>query len=102
MTPFVIVGLARGNVKKMTHDEHALPIPRGEAERRFVLIRLQVELLRRGMSQRELAERAHVNEASVSRICHGREAAYPERGRRIAVALGWTGDPEGLFEEVDA
>ena len=54
------------------------------------------------MSQRELAERAHVNEASVSRILHGKEKAYPERGRRIAVALGWTGDPEELFEEVDA
>lgn len=54
------------------------------------------------MSQRELAERAHVNEASVSRILHGKEPAYPERGRRIAAALGWTGDPEELFEEVDA
>lgn len=63
---------------------------------------MQVELLRRGMSQRELAERAHVNEASVSRILHGKEPAYPERGRRIAAALGWTGDPEELFEEVDA
>ena len=66
------------------------------------MVRLQLELLRRGISQRELAERAHVNEASVSRILHGKEPAYPERGRRIAVALGWTGDPEGLFEEVDA
>lgn len=64
------------------------------------MVRLKLELLRRGMSQRELAERAHVNEASVSRICHGREAAYPERGRRIARALGWTGDPTELFEEL--
>ena len=53
------------------------------------------------MSQRELAERAHVNETSLSRIIHGREPAYPERGRRIAVALGWTGDPTVLFEEVE-
>ena len=66
------------------------------------LVRLKLELLRRGISQRELAERAHVNETSLSRIIHGREPAYPERGRRIAVALGWTGDPEELFEEVDA
>jgi plasmid maintenance system antidote protein VapI len=66
------------------------------------LIRLQVELLRRGMSQRELAKRAHVHEASVSRICRGKELACHERGRRIARALGWTGDPAGLFEEVDA
>lgn len=53
------------------------------------------------MSQRELAERAHVHEASISRICRGKEPAYPERGRRIAVALGWTGDPAELFEEVE-
>lgn len=64
--------------------------------------RLQVELIRRGMSQRELAERAHVNETSLSRIIHGREPAYPKRGERIARALGWTGDPAPLFEEVDA
>jgi transcriptional regulator with XRE-family HTH domain len=54
------------------------------------------------MSQRELAKRAHVNEASISRICRGKEPAYTKRGERIAAALGWTGDPEQLFEEVDA
>lgn len=53
------------------------------------------------MSQRELAERAHVNEASISRICRGKEPAYPKRGERIAAAFGWTGDPEELFEEVE-
>ena len=52
------------------------------------------------MSQRELAERAHVNETSLSRIIHGREPAYPKRGERIAAALGWTGDPTELFEEL--
>ena len=66
------------------------------------MVRLKLELLRRGMSQRELAERAHVHEASISRICHGKESACHERGRRIAAALGWTGDPAELFEEVDA
>lgn len=35
MTPAVIVRPAREDVKKMGHDEHALPIPRGEAERRL-------------------------------------------------------------------
>lgn len=66
------------------------------------MIRLQLELLRRDMSQRELAKRAHVNEASISRICRGKEPAYTKRGERIAAALGWTGDPAQLFEEVDA
>lgn len=64
------------------------------------MTRLQLELLRRDMSQRELAKRAHVNEASISRICHGREPAYPKRGERIARALGWTGDPAELFMDV--
>ena len=66
------------------------------------MTRLQLELLRRDMSQRELAKRAHVNEASISRICRGKEPAYTKRGERIAAALGWTGDPTELFEEVDA
>lgn len=66
------------------------------------MVRLKLELLRRDMSQRELAERAHVNEASISRICRGKEPAYTKRGERIAAALGWTGDPAELFEEVDA
>lgn len=65
------------------------------------MTRLQIELLRRGVSQKELAERAGVNEASLSRICNGKEPAYPKRGKRIADALGWAGDPAGLFEEVD-
>ena len=52
------------------------------------------------MSQRELAERAHVNEASISRICRGKEPAYPKRGERIARALGWTGDSAELFMDV--
>ena len=88
---------ARKSVKKLTAS---FPARRGRTG--VVLNRLQVELIRRGMSQRELAERAHVNEASVSRILHGKESAGAERGRRIAVALGWTGDPAGLFEEVAA
>ena len=92
-----MLNLARKSVKKLTTS---FPARRGRTE--VVLNRLQVELIRRGMSQRELAERAHVNEASVSSILHGKAKAYPERGRRIAVALGWTGDPEELFEEVDA
>ncbi|MCI1497812.1 MAG: XRE family transcriptional regulator [Coriobacteriaceae bacterium] len=65
------------------------------------MTRLQIELLRRGVSQKELAERAGVNEASLSRICNGKEPAYPKRGKRIADALGWAGDPAELFEEVD-
>lgn len=65
------------------------------------MTRLQLELLKRGVSQRELAERTGVNEASLSRICNGKEPAYPRRGKRIAEALGWAGDPQELFKGVD-
>lgn len=64
------------------------------------MTRLQLELLRSGVSQRELAERAGICESSLSRICHGKEPAYPNRGKRIAEALGWAGDPAELFAEV--
>ena len=55
----------------------------------------------RGMSQSELARQAEVNQTSLSRIINGLEPAYPKRGKRIADALGWEGDPEELFKEVE-
>lgn len=62
--------------------------------------RIQYELLRQGITQRELARKARVNETSLSRICNGKEPAFPRRGKRIADALGWTVDPMALFEEM--
>ena len=55
---------------------------------------------RKGVSQAKLARLAEVNQTSLSRIENGKEPAYPRRGRRIADALGWEGDPAELFEEV--
>lgn len=55
---------------------------------------------RKGVSQAKLARLAGVNQTSLSRIENGKEPAYPRRGRRIADALGWEGDPSELFEEV--
>ena len=51
----------------------------------LLVTRLQYELLRQGVSQRELARKARVNKTSLSRICNGKEPAYPARGKRIAV-----------------
>lgn len=53
-----------------------------------------------GMSQAALARAAEVNQSSMSRIENGLEPAYSHRGKRIADALGWKGDPAELFEEV--
>lgn len=58
------------------------------------------ERKKKGLSQSKLARLADVNSSSMSRIENGKEPAYPRRGKRIADALGWAGDPMELFEEV--
>lgn len=64
------------------------------------MIKLAFELKRLGYSQSECARRAGINQASLSRIMNGHEPAFPHRSKRIAVAIGWKGDPAELFEEV--
>lgn len=63
--------------------------------------RVTVERQKLGMSQAKLARLAEVNQSCMSRIENGKEEAYPNRGKRIADALGWKDDPEKLFEEVE-
>lgn len=65
------------------------------------MLRLKRELYRLRMSQAECARQSGVNQTSLSRIITGKEPAYPHRGKRIADAVGWKGDPTELFEEVD-
>jgi len=65
-------------------------------------LRCAVERQRLGISQAELARRVGCCASSLSRIEHGKEPAYRIRGQKIADALGWKGDPEELFEEVEA
>ena len=64
------------------------------------MLRIQIELARQNMSQSECARRAGVNQTSMSRIVRGLEPAFPNRGKRIANAIGWEGDPADLSEEV--
>lgn len=63
--------------------------------------RVVLERRKLGMSQAKLARTAGVNQSCMSRIENGKEPPYPHRGKRIADALGWEGDPAELFEEVD-
>lgn len=52
------------------------------------------------MSQSKLAEVAKVD---ASYICRAEKMGcplYPEQAKRISAALGWTGDPSALIEEV--
>lgn len=62
--------------------------------------RVVLERQKLGMSQAKLARAADVNQSCMSRIEAGKEPPYPHRGKRIADALGWEGDPAELFEEV--
>ena len=62
--------------------------------------RVVLERQKLGMSQAKLAWAADVNQSCMSRIENGKEPPYPMRGKRIADALGWKGDPAELFEEV--
>lgn len=64
------------------------------------MLRIKLELERRNISQAKLARLADVNQVSMSRIVNGLEPAFPHRGKRIAEALGWEGNPDDLFEEV--
>ena len=64
------------------------------------MLRIKLELDRLHISQAKLARMADVNQVSISRIVNGLEPAFPQRGKRIADAIGWEGDLAELFEEV--
>ena len=62
--------------------------------------RIKQALSDHGMTQKELAEKAGIDPATVSRIVNGKTAVYSGWSDSIAEVLGWTGDPSELFEEV--
>lgn len=64
--------------------------------------RVAIERKKLNWSQAELARRAGINASSMSRIESGFEPAFPKRGKRIADALGWQGDPSELFKDIEA
>ena len=63
--------------------------------------RVTVERKKLNWSQAELARRAGINASSMSRIELGYEPAFPKRGKRIADALGWSGNPDDLFADIE-
>ena len=55
----------------------------------------------RGLSKRKLAQLADLHPSRLSVIEHAKAVAYSGELRRLAGALGWTGDPAALMNEVD-
>lgn len=53
----------------------------------------------KGLSQSRLACISGVNRTLLSDAENGRRALYPKAKAAVAEALGWTGDPEKLFED---
>ena len=54
----------------------------------------------RGLSRSRLSVISGVNATSIFEFESGRRRPYPKAARELASALGWTGDPKELFEEV--
>ena len=65
------------------------------------MLRIKYELDKQGLRQVDLAERVGLKPQAVSRIVNGLEPPWPKRGKRIAEALGWEGDPAELFEPIE-
>lgn len=56
-------------------------------------------LLEKGISGASLARTVRMGESDVSKITRGRAKPYPSQAKKIAVAIGWEGDVNELFEE---
>lgn len=63
--------------------------------------RCKLERLMRDMKQMELSRITGMHPTSISAIENGRLRPYPGQVDKIVAALGWTGDPAELFEEVE-
>jgi transcriptional regulator with XRE-family HTH domain len=63
------------------------------------VLRLQMERLRRGWTQVDLAYRAKVTPSEISRIERGQGTPYANQGKRLAKALRLR--PNQLLETVD-
>lgn len=62
------------------------------------VLRVVIERRKMGLSQAALARAAGINQTSMSKVERGLEPAFPYRGKRIAEALGWEGNPDDLFK----
>jgi len=66
----------------------------------MTITRMRIERERAGMSRAAVARVAEMNASSVGQIEVGRLRPYPSQLARIAAAIGWEGEPDGLLEEL--
>lgn len=66
------------------------------------MLRVEMEMKVRGLSQGKLARMADVSEAGLSRVLRGVEPCGYHRGKAIAKAIQWPGEWEDLFSEVSS
>jgi transcriptional regulator with XRE-family HTH domain len=72
-----------------------------KGQQRPTLLRITTERQAHGWSQAELARRARIDQATQSRIEHGRVRPYPVELRRLARALGFAvKDADQLLDRV--
>lgn len=77
-----------------------LAVPAGASKGGFSVIRLKIERERRGLSRAALARAAGLGQGLYGWIESRRFVPYPPQLERIAQAVGFDGDPQGLLEEV--
>lgn len=65
------------------------------------MIRAEFEAIRLGVSQANIAKQCNVSPPIISAVFRERITPYPKIKAGIAAALGWTGDVEQLFQEVE-
>lgn len=64
------------------------------------MIRITLIRKEQGLSQSRLSHLAEMGAPDISRIESGRQKPYPVQMEKLSRALGWSGDPSELFEEV--
>lgn len=67
------------------------------------MLRVFFEIHERGLTGIEVAKRAGIDPATLSRIVNGKQKPGYNAGSavRIAHAIGYTGDPHELFEKIE-
>lgn len=65
------------------------------------MIVLEYKMRQLGMNQTDLSRASGVNRVVINRLLHGELRPYPKWRKAIADAVGWTDDPQRLFDPLE-